>query len=170
MRKFWTPAKVEILRAEWAAGVNIQTIADMLGGSRNAVIGKAHRLGLPVHAGSLFHPDASRKKKASKPKRDRRVRIRRARASAPPNAPLPPPPPPGAAPEPLRIAFADLEWRHCRYSVSPASPHFFCGHARQGKSAFCPFHHALCHEQPREKPRPQMRSRFNFALTRARAA
>lgn len=169
MRKFWTSEKVEILKSEWAAGTNVRAIADMLGGSRNTIIGKAHRLALPMHAGSLFHPAAPRKKAAAKPKAARRLPIRRVKVSTPQSAPLPPPPPAGA-PDPLRIPFADLEWRHCRYSVSAKPPHFFCGHARRGKSAFCPFHHALCHEKPREKPRKEMHGRFIFALTRARAA
>jgi GcrA cell cycle regulator len=166
--RFWTPDKVERLREEWAVGTNIRLIADMLGGSRNTIIGKAHRLQLPMHSGSLFHPDAPRKPR--KQKQEKRMRIRRPRAAMPQSAPLPPPPQPDTAPPPLRISFADLQWRHCRYSVSSAAPHFFCGHPRQGKSAFCPFHHALCHEKPREKPRREKRGRFNFGLMRARAA
>lgn len=43
----WTDERIERLKAMWAEGKTASAIADDLGGvSRNAVIGKAHRLGL----------------------------------------------------------------------------------------------------------------------------
>jgi GcrA cell cycle regulator len=43
----WTDERIERLKAMWAEGATASQIADELGGvSRNAVIGKAHRLGL----------------------------------------------------------------------------------------------------------------------------
>ena len=43
----WTDERIERLRKMWADGATASQIADELGGvSRNAVIGKAHRLGL----------------------------------------------------------------------------------------------------------------------------
>jgi GcrA cell cycle regulator len=43
----WTDERIERLRELWSQGVTASQIADELGGvSRNAVIGKAHRLGL----------------------------------------------------------------------------------------------------------------------------
>ncbi len=53
----WTDERIERLRAMWTKGATASQIAEELGGvSRNAVIGKAHRLGLesrpsPVKAG-----------------------------------------------------------------------------------------------------------------------
>ena len=53
----WTEERIERLKKMWADGATASQIADELGGvSRNAVIGKAHRLGLeqrpsPVKAG-----------------------------------------------------------------------------------------------------------------------
>ena len=53
----WTEERIDRLKAMWAKGATASQIADELGGvSRNAVIGKAHRLGLearpsPVKAG-----------------------------------------------------------------------------------------------------------------------
>ena len=43
----WTDERIELLKAMWEKGMTASQIADELGGvSRNAVIGKAHRLGL----------------------------------------------------------------------------------------------------------------------------
>ena len=43
----WTDERVEMLKKLWADGLSASQIAAKLGGvSRNAVIGKVHRLGL----------------------------------------------------------------------------------------------------------------------------
>jgi GcrA cell cycle regulator len=43
----WTPERVEILKKMWSEGLSASQIAGELGGvTRNAVIGKVHRLGL----------------------------------------------------------------------------------------------------------------------------
>jgi len=43
----WTEERIEALRSLWMQGLTASQIAERLGGvSRNAVIGKAHRLGL----------------------------------------------------------------------------------------------------------------------------
>ena len=47
MKNYWTKAKVEKLSKLWGQGASARAIAEKLGGvSRNAVIGKANRLGL----------------------------------------------------------------------------------------------------------------------------
>lgn len=48
MSMIWTPERVEMLQSLWREGYSASAIAERLGGiSRNAVIGKAHRLFLP---------------------------------------------------------------------------------------------------------------------------
>lgn len=43
----WTEDKVDLLRQLWGSGKSASEIAEIIGGmTRNAVIGKAHRLGL----------------------------------------------------------------------------------------------------------------------------
>ena len=43
----WDDKKIEILKNEWGKGKTASQIAELIGGvSRNAVIGKAHRLNL----------------------------------------------------------------------------------------------------------------------------
>jgi GcrA cell cycle regulator len=44
----WTNERLVILRTMWIADEPVSRIADALGTSRNSVIGKAHRLGLPA--------------------------------------------------------------------------------------------------------------------------
>ena len=47
----WTEERVELLKKLWAEGLSASQIASRLGGvTRNAVIGKVHRLGLSGRA------------------------------------------------------------------------------------------------------------------------
>ena len=66
----WTDERIERLKKMWADGATASQIADELGGvSRNAVIGKAHRLGLDARP-SPVKPGEEKEKKpsaASKP-------------------------------------------------------------------------------------------------------
>ena len=60
----WTEERIERLRAMWTKGATASQIADELGGvSRNAVIGKAHRLGLESRP-SPVKPGEEKEKKA----------------------------------------------------------------------------------------------------------
>jgi len=57
----WTDSKVSRLRALWAGGLRTVAIGVELGVSKNAVVGKAHRLGLtarpsPIKSGEGFKP------------------------------------------------------------------------------------------------------------------
>ena len=95
----WTDERIERLKNMWAKGATASQIADELGGvSRNAVIGKAHRLGLeqrpsPVKPGE--------EKEAKKP------------AAAAPAAAAPKPAPKAEAPKPAAAAPA---------TAAPAAP------------------------------------------------
>ena len=183
MRGFWTPENVEILKEQWTLGASVRAIAIMVGGTRNAVIGKAARLALPMHQAARRPPDVPRKPPARKPKakphpgRKRRAKTRSTPQGAPLPPPAPSPPPPPAAAQ--RIKFAGLLRHHCRYPVTADAPFLFCGHIRQDKSAYCSLHHALCHVKARQEKTDQVearramlrpRSRFDFTWTRERAA
>jgi GcrA cell cycle regulator len=50
----WTEAKIARLRADWRAGLSITQIGKNLGLTRNAVVGKAHRLGLNKRASPIM--------------------------------------------------------------------------------------------------------------------
>ena len=56
----WTDDRVEKLKQLWSEGLSASQIANQLGGvSRNAVIGKVHRLSLPGRAKSGGTPAAA---------------------------------------------------------------------------------------------------------------
>ncbi|EAU44961.1 GcrA family cell cycle regulator [Salipiger bermudensis] len=56
----WTDERVELLKKMWAEGQSASQIAKELGGvTRNAVIGKVHRLGLSNRTGSGAAPAAA---------------------------------------------------------------------------------------------------------------
>ena len=86
----WTDERIETLRKMWDSGMTATQIAEELGGvSRNAVIGKAHRLGLASRP-SPVKPNATEAKAAAP-----------AAEAAPAPRPAPAPKPvPAPAPEP----------------------------------------------------------------------
>ncbi len=80
----WTEERIATLTKMWEGGATASQIAEELGGvSRNAVIGKAHRLGLKARPSPV--------KAAEQPKK--------AKAAAPAAKKVPPPPPAEAAPK-----------------------------------------------------------------------
>jgi GcrA cell cycle regulator len=95
----WTDERIDRLKELWSQGVTASQIADELGGvSRNAVIGKAHRLGLqsrpsPVKANEPEPAPAPQpKEKAEKPAAAKPEPVKAA-PSAAPLAPQPAPTP-----------------------------------------------------------------------------
>lgn len=53
MTSFWSPLREAHLRNQWEAGVSCSAIARGLGTTKNAVIGKARRLGLPMRVSPI---------------------------------------------------------------------------------------------------------------------
>ena len=91
----WTDERIETLKKMWDSGMTATQIAEELGGvSRNAVIGKAHRLGLPARPSPV---------KPNEPKAEPAPRPAPAASAAPPaaaSAPAPQPAAPRPAPAP----------------------------------------------------------------------
>jgi GcrA cell cycle regulator len=86
----WTEERIEALRALWMQGLTASQIAERLGGvSRNAVIGKAHRLGLSAR------PSPIKREPGAKP-----VPMPRPARVAPPQHHAEPAPMPAAPPAP----------------------------------------------------------------------
>jgi GcrA cell cycle regulator len=159
----WTDERVERLKKLWAEGFSAEQIACQLGGvSRNSVIGKVHRLGLPGRATtSRAKYGWAKPGGIMAPARNHNVgrillpvpRTRQLAASAPPARLLPPVV--HDLPDPVRtgeasqgVLFADLERHMCRFAVnnSPTRDgHLFCGKDRKAGSSFCVDCHARCY-------------------------
>ena len=104
----WTDERIDQLKNMWEKGLTASQIAEELGGvSRNAVIGKAHRLGLQARPSPVKEKDggSAAPKKAAAP---RAAAPREAAPQAPrEHTPAPPPPPAPAAAAPERTEDAD---------------------------------------------------------------
>ena len=58
----WTDERLEELKKLWAQGLSISQIGEALGVSRNAIAGKAHRMGLPKRPSPISKPKAEKRK------------------------------------------------------------------------------------------------------------
>ena len=102
----WTDERIEQLRKLWENGMTASQIADELGGvSRNAVIGKAHRLGLQSRP-SPVKPNEAPKKAAPVRKPAPEAEAPKPAAPVQHSAPAPARPAPSVAPAPAQSAAA----------------------------------------------------------------
>jgi GcrA cell cycle regulator len=110
----WTDERIDQLKGMWEKGLTASQIAEELGGvSRNAVIGKAHRLGLQSRPSPVKVNDAQVRKPAAAaapvvPAR-KPAEPEPARAAAPVAAPPPPVPAPAAAPIAAAVPVENVE-------------------------------------------------------------
>ena len=165
----WTDDRVETLKRMWGEGQSASQIAKELGGvTRNAVIGKVHRLGLSNRTGGAAPKHAPKAEPRAKPstaaKPEARVRAEVKPADKPilpmrkpiitAGQPLPPQPSANEiSPEALasvreiekkskKISLMDLTERTCKWPVGdPATDDFwFCGLPVQQDKPYCEAH------------------------------
>lgn len=157
----WTDERIEQLTALWRDGKSAGQIAKTLGGvSRNAVIGKVHRLGLQLEGGhdavakaQKARADRVRREKRAQVDRDRAIRCERraddARKKAEKIAKIAAAKP--ARPEPvftdvfrlapLELSLLDLRENDCRFPVSgEKADTLFCGHNVEAGGTYCTYH------------------------------
>ena len=136
----WTDARVEILKDSWRDGLSASQIAEKLGEiTRNAVIGKVHRLGLAGRsAGSK--PDQRRTPRAPRDTIFLRPKPRKLPYAA--VTPIP-----DAAPAALKLSIQKLTPRTCHWPVGdPLDADFgFCGCGIQERTVYCSYHDAVAH-------------------------
>lgn len=119
----WTDERITLLRELWGEGLSASQIADRLGDvTRNAVIGKAHRLGLEKRPSPIKRsPEGSpvRKAKTSKPK-------------------------------PKGATILDLTERMCRWPIGhPGERDFhFCGKKTVPGLPYCAEHASVAYQSP----------------------
>ena len=150
----WTDERVTLLRKLWAEGLSASQIAKQLGGvTRNAVIGKVHRLGLAGRA--------TPSRPAKRPVRTARPRI------VGPSAPrlrLPSSVPAVVIPDLEPVKFEDgraanvltLNESMCKFPIGdPTDPAFaFCGRGAAG-GPYCADHARLAYQPSQAKKRRQ---------------
>jgi GcrA cell cycle regulator len=159
----WTDERVEMLKKLWQEGLSASQIAGRIGGvTRNAVIGKVHRLGLSGRA----MPSGTRS--TSRPR------------TVQPRRPRPRPSLPGAAPrapwhwdravqadghfepsEELDIPIAErksileLKEGDCRWPIGDpqAADFHFCGRGKHVGLPYCEFHARKAFQPPQQQRR-----------------
>jgi GcrA cell cycle regulator len=155
----WTDERVELLKRLWQDGLSASQIAAELGGvTRNAVIGKVHRLGL-----------SGRGQPTSSIKRQRRVHpagVRRPRALTVGNLALKPSydalPEPELQPRrnvvvpiPKKLSIFQLTESTCKWPIGdPSREDFhFCGHDSLENLPYCEYHAGVAYQAPEPRRR-----------------
>ncbi|MEM7694924.1 MAG: GcrA family cell cycle regulator [Pseudomonadota bacterium] len=142
----WTDERIDELRKLWAEGLSASQIATSLGGvSRNAVIGKIHRLGL---SGRVKTPRAPRRPAPrATPAAPRVMAVGSTVVKVVEREMIEPEPLPPADVVPLHpaVSLLDLGRETCRWPVGdPSDENFgFCGAACAPGETYCKAHAAL---------------------------
>jgi len=158
----WTEQRIEMLRRLWGQGQTASQIAAALGGvTRNAVIGKAHRLGLtgrpsPIKRDAVGgdapkrRPAARRIAMASQPKPMMPVQRTNVTASQPEAAPPPPAPQERTRSYPARAQ--GVGGKACSWPVGdPKQPGFhFCGEPAETGRPYCSQHCHMAYQRKSE--------------------
>jgi GcrA cell cycle regulator len=147
----WTDVTIELARSMWVGGSSASEIANEIGCSRNAVIGKLHRLGLQR---------TRRPVRAAQPRIPRRPVIRLSTSGnlgrRPPQAAIPPVPlaiVDGLDRAPTPKSILDIGPHECRYAVGDA-PMVFCGRTTSQGLPFCAGHARMAYNSPRANTAP----------------
>ena len=146
---WWTEERLIELKARWAAGETSSEIGRALHNSRNAIIGKLHRLGLVRYTRPI------KPSKPIKPANARRLRYvdnRYVFVGETVTEPLAPFAPPPGFQNP--VSFAALASHHCRWPGEPGPQILFCGAPPANGYPYCLAHCRLAYVKPGAVPRP----------------
>jgi GcrA cell cycle regulator len=154
----WTEERVELLKKLWADGLSASQIAAQLGGvTRNAVIGKVHRLGLSGRAKS---PSSSvpRPRKVRQSSQGFRPRLRyHGNTALLPSTEMEPDLDPLANIVPMgpRVSITELSEATCRWPIGdPGTDGFaYCGTKTKIGSPYCPYHARIAYQPLAERRR-----------------
>jgi GcrA cell cycle regulator len=146
----WTDDAIAMLRQMWLDGFSATQISGALkaarlkaGVTRNAVIGKIHRLGLTGR--TTQWPPLAKQTTVCQPRRGR---------PGPLPAPAPKPQPTPDALQPLNTPLIDLRFGQCRAIVAgTGADALFCGHDVAKGSSWCAHHRSRYIEPPQPKKR-----------------
>ena len=161
----WTDERVELLRRLWLEGLSASRIAAELadGITRNAVIGKVHRLGLSGRVKAPMSP-ASRDREARTPAPKPAMPAMHgnlALKAMPAEAIVPKSAGEVVIPFAENVTMMELRETMCRWPVGdPSSPDFrFCGGRRNGGSdgPYCAHHARIAYQPAMERRRDRDR-------------
>ena len=148
----WTDDRVEVLKKLWLDGLSASQIAKQLGGvTRNAVIGKVHRLGL---SGRAAPSQPARQLRPVRPARPAGHAAAPARRAEPQDRTKP------ALPQPVRVYVTEepgtatvltLSAHMCKWPIGdPSADGFtFCGRGTEG--TYCSEHSRVAYQPPQNK-------------------
>jgi GcrA cell cycle regulator len=155
--KTWTTERIALLKNRIEAGFSREQIAREIGVSRNAVIGKANRLGLSRVKGPVRRLDPS----AAKIARPRKATQRRILRALQANPQLDFGEMPGDYAN--RCSLLELQQWHCRWPISdPGAEDFgFCGNNQVKGLSYCAAHALVAY-----RPSTRERARVNDAAAR----
>jgi len=173
----WTDERVELLRKLWTDGLSASQIAARMGGiTRNAVIGKVHRLGLS----GRMRPARPARPRVTKPRYPApggmpryqvagNLALKRETVALPVEEPEPAP----APVVPIEIAPGEhvtiltLTEQRCKWPIGdPTRPDFhFCGHESGPGSPYCRVHQRIAYQpvQDRRRRKRQAGGQKRFA-------
>ena len=158
----WSAEAIEQLRALWAEGHSTAEIGRRMGISKNAVVGKAHRLHLPARPSPIQREQAAAAAAAPRPAAPAAVTTP---VSAPMARPVAPPvaaPAPRAAPAPAMRAvpppavvrpFQRSSARSCCWPIGePGTPDFrFCSAEAFAGKPYCLEHASIAYVKARDR-------------------
>ena len=166
----WTEDRVATLSKLWAEGLSASQIAKQLGGvTRNAVIGKVHRLGLsgrakpsrpkPAKTATTARAASSRPKRASSPtaKTAKSEAPKTAKAKPATPAPLPVSVEPPLEAKPLQdgsyATILTLTEHMCKWPIGdPSGDEFrFCGRKTDPDEPYCKAHSMVAYQPSRRR-------------------
>ena len=147
----WNDEAIARIRALWAEGHSTAEIGRRMGVSKNAIVGKAHRLNLPARPSPIRHSTGE--------KRPPRATVRRATGptlpalQSVPRHPAPSPRPPVLLrPVPMQPRPAGRVSACCWPLGEPGTPEFrFCGDPTMPAKPYCDEHVALAYVRVRDR-------------------
>jgi GcrA cell cycle regulator len=166
----WTDERVEYLKKRWIDGLSASQIAAELGQgvTRNAVIGKVHRLGLSgreksSNSAHSARPRAKQPARLAAPRNPPPLMSRgNAALAAAPRAYAPPAPRPVeevVIPMSERVTLLELKEAMCRWPLGdPTSAEFrFCGTKTPDAGTYCTYHARIAYQPPQDRRRERER-------------
>lgn len=139
----WDEGRDQKLRALWASGARATAIGIELGVSKNAVCGRANRIGLGMRKPGRRVGDAHEmqiRRKLVVPPKPPKVAVAGG-FSTPVEKPRPAP----VAPPPTAKTLDDLARGDCRYPYGDRAPYVFCAEPTPDGSSYCAAHRQTCY-------------------------